>query len=111
MDQPEFKSFSCCICGIEINYDYHGRAPPYHPKIVFLEDGYFRRDPFSKAFRPLFLGSHCGICGREVCAATTCSFFFSKRCCRPCCQANITAFPPEVQRELKRTSGVDSEAA
>jgi hypothetical protein len=29
----------------------------------FLEDGYFRRDPFSVAPRPLFLGAHCSHCG------------------------------------------------
>eukprot|EP00976_Prorocentrum_cordatum_P070021 1179775-Prorocentrum_minimum.AAC.2 len=28
-ENPDYQPFTCTVCEIEINYDYHGRNPPY----------------------------------------------------------------------------------
>lgn len=61
----------------------------------FLEDCYLCYDPFAPRRRPLLLGSRCAACSAMVCAADTCSFFYSKRFCAPCAWRNRKAFPPE----------------
>mmetsp|Transcript_7584 Transcript_7584/g.15413 ORF Transcript_7584/g.15413 Transcript_7584/m.15413 type:complete len:178 (-) Transcript_7584:165-698(-) len=104
LENPDYQPFTCTVCEIEINYDYQGRKPPYARNISFLEDGYFRRDPFSVDPHPLFLGGLCSVCGVPVCAALTCSFFYAKRFCLPCGSDNIVAFPVEIQQDIKRNS-------
>mmetsp|Transcript_19594 Transcript_19594/g.32919 ORF Transcript_19594/g.32919 Transcript_19594/m.32919 type:complete len:182 (+) Transcript_19594:223-768(+) len=107
----EYSPFTCTVCEIEINYDYHGRQPPYARNVSFLEDGYFRRDPFSVDPRALFLGGFCSVCGVPVCAASTCSFFYAKRFCLPCGSDNIHAFPPEIQQDVRRNSAAATVAS
>ena len=53
----------------QVMYDYYGMRPPYDPNIVFLEDVFCRRDPFSSRPRPLCVGGRCSICTRSVCVA------------------------------------------
>mmetsp|Transcript_4399 Transcript_4399/g.5920 ORF Transcript_4399/g.5920 Transcript_4399/m.5920 type:complete len:112 (-) Transcript_4399:175-510(-) len=98
----EFQPFSCAVCAIEVNYEYFGKQPPYNSSIVFLEEGYFRRNPFSTDARPLFIGGHCSICKIAVCAAPTCSLFYAKRFCVPCASEHLNHFPKCIQRDIQR---------
>ena len=96
------RTFECKCCGIEINYEYKGRTPPYEPSIIFLEDGYFRRDPFADVKRPLFIGADCNVCSRPVCAQPTCSLFFTKRFCAACAKQYAEGFPLELRPDLEK---------
>jgi len=110
--REDYQPFICAACEVEVNYSYHGKRPPYNLNIVFLEEGYFRRDPFSAEPRALFLGSQCAMCGIKVCASPTCSLFYTKRFCIPCCNDHKEGFPVEIQREIARINAkIDAEAA
>ena len=39
--------FICSFCGESFRVDYHGRKPPFCPQVVFMEDVFCMRDPFS----------------------------------------------------------------
>ena len=41
------SSFTCSLCGECFRVDYHGRKPPFCPQLVFMEDVFCMRDPFS----------------------------------------------------------------
>lgn len=41
------SSFTCSLCGEAFRVDYHGRKPPFCPQLVFMEDVYCMKDPFS----------------------------------------------------------------
>eukprot|EP01114_Cavostelium_apophysatum_P001445 TRINITY_DN11246_c0_g1_i2.p1 TRINITY_DN11246_c0_g1~~TRINITY_DN11246_c0_g1_i2.p1 ORF type:complete len:112 (-),score=0.03 TRINITY_DN11246_c0_g1_i2:139-432(-) len=61
------KSFVCHICQFETFYDYFGQKPPFHPRVVFLEDCYVLKDPFTNfgstnTAHGLCLGSRCAVC-------------------------------------------------
>ncbi|CAM9858909.1 unnamed protein product, partial [Hapterophycus canaliculatus] len=44
---PNAPSFTCLLCGECFRVDYHGRKPPFCPQMVFMEDVYCMKDPFS----------------------------------------------------------------
>ena len=50
------------------------------------ETSYFSVDAFSQRRRPLLLGGRCSACARDVCAASTCSVFQTRRLCVRCTQ-------------------------
>lgn len=91
----------CAECGFEADAEYCGRAPPFQPGLVYLEDVYLRRDPFTADARPLCLGGQCAACKRIVCCDVGCSLFYARRFCVSCAVANIARFPPELQREIR----------
>ena len=69
----------------------HALTPPSsRPPLAnsFLEDGYFRADPFAERRRPLFIGADCTLCRRPVCAQPTCSLFYTRRFCASCAKRN-----------------------
>ena len=55
------------------------------PLWEFAEEGYFSVDAFSKGRRrPLLLGAKCSGCTRDVCVASTCSVYQTRRLCVRC---------------------------
>mmetsp|Transcript_6021 Transcript_6021/g.26620 ORF Transcript_6021/g.26620 Transcript_6021/m.26620 type:complete len:113 (-) Transcript_6021:40-378(-) len=100
----KMETFECSLCGIEVSFDYKGRTPPYEKSIVFLEDGYFRLDPFADRRRPLFIGADCDLCSRPVCGQPTCSLFYTRRFCAHCAKKHESEFPPEMKRDLSKLS-------
>ncbi|XP_008842901.2 cysteine-rich DPF motif domain-containing protein 1 isoform X2 [Nannospalax galili] len=90
--------FECQLCALTAPYSYVGQKPPDTQAVVLLEESYIMKDPFSldKA-KFLVLGARCSMCGK-----LECSLFYSRRFCLPCVQENISAFPEEIQQDLKR---------
>lgn len=41
------RSFTCSLCQEIFRVDYHGRKPPFCPQLVFMEDVFCMKDPFS----------------------------------------------------------------
>lgn len=96
--------FTCSICGIEEFYHYYGKTPPFSKNIMFAEDSYILKDPFSppKLKEFLLLGSKCNSCQKCVCQYQSCSIFYSKRYCILCASANLAHFPKPVQEKIKK---------
>lgn len=95
--------FTCYMCNMTENYSYFGRSPRFLKCLVFLEECYLNRNPFSSpgsGDKFLVLGGECVGCGRCVCQALTCSVFYTKRFCVLCAKANEAEFPPEVTAKL-----------
>lgn len=65
-------------------------SPPKNneTRASFLEEGYFRQDPFTDRSRPLFIGADCSTCSRPVCGQHTCSMFYTRRFCAACAKQN-----------------------
>lgn len=67
---PKASSFTCSLCGECFRVDYHGTKPPFCPQLVFMEDVYCMKDPFSvggggEAGESVSLGHiifHCAPC-------------------------------------------------
>ena len=102
----EGGTFSCYLCHLTENYDYYGRKPRFLRSVVFLEDCYVMKDPFSGPSRTgdkfLVLGSDCVACGESVCQAAKCSVFYTKRFCLTCARANNLHFPPQLVAKLPK---------
>lgn len=96
--------FTCTKCGLQERYFYKGRNPPSNKKIVFLEDCYVMKDPFSPPNKNQFLllGSECSLCNKAVCQSPNCSIFYTRRFCRSCAEENMEHFPAAVQIKLKK---------
>lgn len=41
------RSFTCSLCQESFRVDYRGRKPPFCPQLVFMEDVFCMKDPFS----------------------------------------------------------------
>lgn len=41
------SSLTCSLCGECFRVDYYGRKPPFCPQLVFMEDVFCMKDPFS----------------------------------------------------------------
>ncbi|GAQ85900.1 hypothetical protein KFL_002600080 [Klebsormidium nitens] len=100
MSKASGGKFRCTQCALEVPFEHFGRRPPFGEGVVFLEDAYTRRDPFSSKATPLFLGGVCKICSKTVCRMQSCSIFYSSRFCVECASQNIEAFPAEVQKDV-----------
>ncbi|CAM9496991.1 unnamed protein product, partial [Laminaria digitata] len=67
--------FACSCCGETFRVDYHGRKPPFCPQVVFMEDVFCMKDPFSagggggenRKCLPTVVGGTCANCGKNVC--------------------------------------------
>ncbi|CAK0872993.1 unnamed protein product, partial [Prorocentrum cordatum] len=55
--------------------------------------------------RTLCLGAPCSVCGAPVCAAGSCSLFYSARFCRPCAAAARGSLPSFLDKDLQRLLG------
>ena len=98
---PPPRLFECSICDFSSNYDVLGRTiKECSDSIVFMEDSFLLRDPFSGGCRVVCLGSFCRICGEQVCASQTCSLFYVHRFCGKCALENVKAFPDQLQRRF-----------
>ena len=93
--------FKCCMCSLTERYHAHGTRIPFARGIVFNEDAYVMRDPFTPYAQNAFLclGGTCSLCSQLVCI--TCSIFYSKRFCATCAEQNIQHFPNEVQKKIR----------
>lgn len=93
--------FQCYLCGMAERYHGHGFSVPFARAIVFNEDAYVMRDPFTPYAANAFLclGAPCSLCSQLVCLS--CSLFYSKRFCSPCGQQHVKQFPVEVQKKIR----------
>lgn len=107
-DTKEGGIFTCIRCGLQERYFYKGKHPPF-AKILFREDSYVMKDPFSPPNKNqlLLLGSDCSLCNMPVCQSPDCSIFYTKRFCRTCADENLKHFPSEVQIKLKKKPSAD----
>lgn len=73
----------------------------------FLEDGYFRLDPFADRRRPLFIGADCNLCSRPVCGQPTCSLFYTRRFCARCAKKHEVSLDGSELRDRTALDAVD----
>ena len=102
---PKVKRiFECSGCGLNEEYDYFGTKPPFCKAIVFHEESYVMRDPFTlrdgNNSNFLLLGSNCGICLGMTCQ--DCSLFFTRRICSSCAQSHSHLLPEELRLIKKK---------
>ena len=94
-------TFLCESCKLSELYHYFGSNPRFHKGISFKEECYLMKDPFvaqgTASF--LLLGSHCSLCEKVVCQASTCSIFYTKRLCLSCAKNNESELPNEILRK------------
>lgn len=95
--------FRCHICGLEEHYDYFGQKPAFLKKIIFTEDSYIMRNPFTPPRQNdfLLLGSKCSCCHNPVCQFQKCSIFYSRRYCMTCAKECCDSFPGAIQNKIK----------
>ncbi|XP_041111220.1 cysteine-rich DPF motif domain-containing protein 1 [Polyodon spathula] len=99
--------FGCELCGLSTPFSYYGQKPPNTSSIVFLEECYVMKDPFSpEKEKFLVIGSHCSLCRKRVCVGTECGLFYTKRFCMQCIKVHLEEFPQEVQQELIKRKSV-----
>ncbi|XP_011306550.1 cysteine-rich DPF motif domain-containing protein 1, partial [Fopius arisanus] len=98
-DGPGGK-FKCFRCSLEERFDYKGTKPPFSRAIVYLEECYIMKDPFTPPNKGqvLVLGGDCSICGQSVCLS--CSIFYAKRFCKECANNNDN-LPKQLQSKIK----------
>lgn len=101
----ERKFFECADCGLNEEYNYFGKSPPFCRGIKFIEESYVVRDPFSAYSSAnnanfLLLGSNCTVCCRMTCQE--CSVFFSKRFCARCYKVCANQLPEELLKLKKK---------
>lgn len=101
-DKTEIN-FTCALCGLSEKCIYKGKEPMFNKQLVFLNDCYIIKDPFSPPNKGqiLILGSDCSVCLKPVCQSPECSFFYEKSFCRECTYTHINSFPLPVQLKLK----------
>ncbi|CAM9496605.1 unnamed protein product [Ectocarpus sp. 12 AP-2014] len=108
------SSFTCSLCGESFRVDYHGRKPPFCPQLVFMEDVYCMRDPFSvgggggatgenRKCLPTVVGGTCAVCSKDVCVQ--CSLLYAVRLCGHCARAHRASLPSELHRIVDATGG------
>lgn len=93
--------FICSFCSLKERYDYKGARPPFARQLVYLEECYIMKDPFSLPNRGeiLVLGANCSICDLAVCME--CSIFYTKRFCLKCASSNMQNLPPELHNKIR----------
>lgn len=98
--------FECAICHWSESYHGHGSNISFARAIVFNEDAYVMRDPFTpwahNAF--VFLGAPCSMCQKLICV--NCSVFYAKRFCSGCATENLQHFPVEVQKKIQQLTTI-----
>lgn len=97
-DRPKIFFF-CGDCGLSEEADYYGRKPPFCRNILFHEDSYICRDPFSAQASNnanfLLLGSNCTVCNEMTCQE--CSVFYTKRLCGKCSKSAVQYLPQQLK--------------
>ncbi|XP_019848845.1 PREDICTED: cysteine-rich DPF motif domain-containing protein 1-like [Amphimedon queenslandica] len=95
-------SFRCERCGFTSLVYSFSKSCPFSSGLVFSEDCFIGRDPFSEKHKPLVLGSRCAACHRAICVSQDCSIFYTRRYCKDCFDNNRSRFPLELQKELQQ---------
>jgi len=92
--------FACCVCDLKERYDYKGARPPFARQLLYLEECYVMRDPFSLPNRgeALVLGADCSKCKRAVCLA--CSIYYTKRFCSECASNELHNLPVQLHGKI-----------
>ncbi|CAD6236304.1 GSCOCG00008111001-RA-CDS, partial [Cotesia congregata] len=101
--------FKCEFCSLIEKYNYKGRKPPFARDILYEEDCYVMKDPFSllNGGETLVIGSDCSICNKTVCLG--CSIFYSKRFCQECATNNELYLPHQLQIKKKLSTKITNE--
>ncbi|KAK0087121.1 hypothetical protein PV325_001730 [Microctonus aethiopoides] len=94
-------TFRCEFCSLVEHYHYKGLKPPFARDILFNENCYIMKDPFSLPNKGevLILGGDCSICNKSVCL--DCSIFYTKRFCQECVAKNIDNLPSQLKNKMK----------
>lgn len=94
-------TFTCSFCPLKEHYDYKGAKPPFARQLVYSEECYIIKDPFSLPNRGevLVLGADCGMCKQAVCLG--CSIFYTKRFCPKCAFSNMQYLPSQLHGKIK----------
>ncbi|EFN87745.1 cysteine-rich DPF motif domain-containing protein 1 [Harpegnathos saltator] len=97
-------TFACSFCSLKEHYDYKGTRPPFARQLVYLEECYVMKDPFSLPSRGevLVLGGDCSTCGHAVCLG--CSIFYTKRFCPKCASSNMHNLPNKLHGKISKLS-------
>jgi len=92
--------FACSVCDLKERYDYKGARPPFARQLLYLEDCYVMRDPFSLPNRGqvLVLGADCSKCKRPVCLA--CSIYYARRFCSECASNELHHLPVQLHGKV-----------
>jgi len=93
--------FKCSFCPLKEHYDYKGARPPFARQLVYSEECYIMKDPFSLPNRGevLVLGADCSVCEHAVCLG--CSIFYTRRFCPKCASNNMQYLPPQLHGKIK----------
>ncbi|XP_071554889.1 putative transferase CAF17 homolog, mitochondrial [Temnothorax nylanderi] len=102
-------TFTCSFCPLKEHYDYKGVRPPFARQLVYSEECYVMKDPFSLPNRSqiLVLGANCSVCEHAVCLG--CSIFYTRRFCPKCASSNMQYLPPQLHSKIRNlTKQADS---
>ncbi|XP_071645692.1 putative transferase CAF17 homolog, mitochondrial [Temnothorax longispinosus] len=102
-------TFTCSFCPLKEHYDYKGVRPPFARQLVYSEECYVMKDPFSLPNRGqiLVLGANCSVCEHAVCLG--CSIFYTRRFCPKCASSNMQYLPPQLHSRIRNlTKQADS---
>ncbi|KAL0132574.1 hypothetical protein PUN28_000378 [Cardiocondyla obscurior] len=102
-------TFTCSLCLLNEHYDYKGLKPPFARQLIYLEECYIMKDPFSLPNKGevLVLGANCSVCEQAVCLG--CSIFYTKRFCPKCAFNNIKNLPSQLHDKIRNlTKQLDS---
>ncbi|XP_033217075.1 cysteine-rich DPF motif domain-containing protein 1 [Belonocnema kinseyi] len=93
-------TFACGFCPLNEHFDYKGTKPPFARQLLYLEDCYIMKDPFSPLNQgeTLVLGADCSFCKTAVCLG--CSIFYTKRFCKKCALAHIKDLPKQLHKKI-----------
>lgn len=102
-------TWKCFCCNLEEYYNYKGCKPPFAKHLLFTEDCYIMKDPFSPPGKGeiLVLGADCSICNKTVCME--CSFYYTKRFCKKCALKNIKNFPIMFEKKILQFENNDEQ--
>lgn len=94
-------NFTCSICNLKERYDYKGAKPPFARQLLYFEESYIMRDPFSLPNKgeALVLGADCSKCKRAVCFM--CSIYYAKRFCLECALSDLQNLPFQLHGKIR----------
>lgn len=94
-------TFTCSFCPLKEHYDYKGARPSFARQLVYSEECYVVKDPFSLPNRGevLVLGADCSVCKHAVCLG--CSIFYTRRFCLKCASNNIQYLPSQLHGKIR----------
>lgn len=93
-------TFTCSFCPLKEHYDYKGAKPPFARQLIYSEECYVMKDPFSLPNKGeiLILGADCSVCGLAVCLG--CSIFYMRRFCPKCASNNVQYLPSQLHSKI-----------